>query len=83
MKPMAARFPLLLVMIATPALCAESGADPAAAYRAVLQAQYGARQPAPPARPEEAQKIYDAYLQSMGQPGKSHTGTTNASTHPR
>jgi hypothetical protein len=65
-----------------PASATESGADPVAAYRAVLQAQYAARQPSVPARPDEAQKIYDYYLQSLGQPGKSRSDTGNMTTQP-
>jgi hypothetical protein len=42
-------------------------------YRAIMQAQYAARGQPEPARPEEAQKIYDAYLQSIGRPIKERS----------
>jgi hypothetical protein len=73
---------LLLASSAMPAWCLESSADPVAAYRAILQAQFAARQPAPTARPEEAQKIYDIYLQSIGQQSKSRADAGSNSTQP-
>jgi hypothetical protein len=47
-----------------------------------MRAQLSARQPVTPARPEEAQKIYDTYLQSIGRPKVQPGQTTGDSTQP-
>jgi len=63
-------------------LCAPAQADerarPASAYREVLDAQYAARQPPLAARPEEAQRIYDAYLQSIAKPRRDPSSSSGA-----
>lgn len=41
------------------------------AYRTVMDAQYAARQEPKPARAEEAQRIYENYLKSIGKPARS------------
>ena len=64
--------PLLIL----PARAQEAAAPEPQGYRAVMQAQYAARQRAVPMRPEEAQKIYDAYLQSIGRPIKDRPEET-------
>lgn len=38
------------------------------AYRTVLRAQYAAKAPSPPLNAAEAQRIYDAYLATLGIP---------------
>ena len=48
-----------------PAL-ADEGRPPATAFAEVMQAQYAAKQAPLPANAEEAQRIYDAYLRSIG-----------------
>lgn len=42
--------------------------SPDVAYHTVMKAQYEAREPAPPMRADEAQRIYDAYLSTIGRP---------------
>jgi hypothetical protein len=71
---------LTACLILLSGLCATARADETAlssAHRAVLDAQYAARQQPLPARPEEAQRIYENYLRSIGRP------TRNLSTNPR
>lgn len=63
----------LLVMSAAPAHGAGSENLIPSAYEAAMQAQYAARAAPSPARPEEAQRIYDAYLRSIGQAAKAHS----------
>lgn len=83
-------------MLTRPMLCAVLflGAGPAAraddavpsiSYRAVWDAQYAARAEPMPARPEEAQRIYENYLQSLGKPARkpSIESDANASTPSR
>jgi hypothetical protein len=75
--------PRLKVFLVLPAcLCAPAQADdqarPASAYREVLDAQYAARQPPLAARPEEAQRIYDAYLQSIAKPRRDPPSSSGA-----
>lgn len=48
-------------------------ADPvptASAYREIMAAQYAARAKALELRPDEAQRIYENYLRSMGKPAR-------------
>lgn len=66
-------FGLLLVL---PARAQDAATPEPQGYRAVMQAQYAARQQPAPMRPEEAQKIYDAYLQSIGRPIKDRPEET-------
>lgn len=67
------RLKAFLVFLAC--LCAPAQANdqarPSSAYREVLDAQYAARQPPLAARPEEAQRIYDAYLRSIAKPRRA------------
>ena len=52
-------------------------------YEAVIRAQYAAHTPAVPQRPEEAQRIYENYLKSIGRPtDKSANGADDNSTQP-
>lgn len=44
--------------------------SPSQAYQDVMRAQYAARQASPPISAEEAQRIYDAYLKTIGQPAR-------------
>lgn len=59
----------LICSSCVPAMADEAAPAPSA-YRAVMGAQYAARQPPLPARPEEAQRIYENYLQSIGKPAR-------------
>jgi hypothetical protein len=71
------RFLICMIAVAVVPACAfaqdSSAESPATAYRNVMAAQYAARQKPPPARPEEMQRVYDRYLQSIGQPIKDHS----------
>ncbi|HVW74252.1 MAG TPA: hypothetical protein VHC39_11480 [Rhizomicrobium sp.] len=58
------------MLLVLPARAQEVATPEPQAYRAVMAAQYAARQQPIPARPEEAQKIYDDYLRSIGRPIK-------------
>jgi hypothetical protein len=49
---------------------ADEVVPPQPAYRAIMDAQYAARQRPLPARPEEAQRIYENYLRSIGKPAR-------------
>ena len=76
-------FPRLKVFLVFPVcLCAPAQADerarPASAYREVLDAQYAVRQPPLAARPEEAQRIYEAYLQSIAKPRRDPPSGSDA-----
>ncbi len=75
----------LLMMAAAPARGEQTVPPQASAYREVMQAQYAAQGTPLPARPEEAQRIYESYLRSLGQaPGgqparaQSRDGSTNS-----
>jgi hypothetical protein len=62
---------LLAVVAGVPARAADDGRQPQpSAYQRVMQTQYAAKAAPLPARPEEAQRIYDTYLRSIGQPAK-------------
>ena len=85
MKKYSSGFGMLLTLWAcAPAQAADNGTPPAS-YRQVMQAQYAAKAAPVPARPEEAQRIYDAYLRSIGQPTKDSSLETgsNAGTPSR
>jgi hypothetical protein len=60
---------LLLGLSLSAAAAQDNLPVPAAAYRAVMRAQYGARKPPPPMSAGEAQHIYDAYLSAIGRSG--------------
>jgi hypothetical protein len=64
-------------------LCASATANEAtpapSAYRAVMDAQYAARQQPLPARPEETQRIYENYLESIGKPARGPSTDLDAS----
>ena len=71
------------------ALCAVEGPvqaaaedQPPSAYQAVMKAQLSARQPETAARPEEVQKIYDTYLESIGRSKTSAERSDDTSTLP-
>lgn len=66
MMPMAPAL-FLLAAAAAPATEPAQGA-----YRDVMNAQYAAHGPAIAQRPDEAKRIYDAYLNTLGQ--KAGTG---------
>ena len=52
-------------------------------YRNVMQAQYSASAPSQTATPEEAKRIYDAYLKSIGHSTKeSSPGAGNSAATP-
>jgi hypothetical protein len=55
---------------------ASPSADP---YDAVMNAQYAAYSDPIPQRPEEAQRIYDAYLNAIGQKAKPKSENSSAS----
>lgn len=59
-----------LLLSVCPAARADDAAPPMSAYRAVMDAQYAARQEPMPVRPEEAQRVYENYLQSIGKPAR-------------
>lgn len=62
---------VLLLASAIPAWGAEEGQQPPSSrYEAVMQAQYAAKSVPPPQRAEEAQRVYEIYLKSIGQPAK-------------
>jgi hypothetical protein len=61
---------LLTLWTSATAQAADSGPPPPSSYQQVMQAQYAAKAAPVPAPPEEAQRIYDAYLRSIGQPTK-------------
>jgi hypothetical protein len=63
---------LLVAATIGPAHAADDGQPQPSAYQRVMQAQYAAKAAPLPARPEEAQRIYDTYLRSIGQPAKDH-----------
>lgn len=58
---------------------------PVGSYDAVMQAQYAAHSETVAQRPEEAWRIYDAYLDSIGQKikRKSDTSLANGGDPPR
>jgi hypothetical protein len=65
----------MLLMLTSPAYAA--GSVPSA-YHSVMQAQYSASAPPKAATPEEAKRIYDAYLKSIGHSTKqSSAGAGN------
>jgi hypothetical protein len=68
---------VFLVCLSLP-VQADDRARPASAYREVMDAQYAARQPPLAARAEEAQRIYDAYLQSIGKPRRDPSTSSGA-----
>lgn len=59
----------LVLLAATPAHGEQATPPPSSAYQEVMQAQYAAKGAPLAVRPEEAQRIYDSYLHSLGQPG--------------
>ena len=67
---------LFLLSTWLPVHAAGSQAPAPSAYQDVMRAQYAARTASQPARPEEAQRIYDAYLRSIGQPAKDRSTNT-------
>lgn len=60
------------------AAIADEAAPPPSAYRTVMDAQYAARQQPTPMRPEEALRIYENYLQSIGKPARDLSGDAGA-----
>jgi hypothetical protein len=69
---------ILLVLSASfPARAADSEAPAPSTSQSVMQAQYAAREVPRPARPEEAQRIYDSYLRTIGQPTKDSSTDAN------
>ena len=60
----------LVLLAATPAHGEQSAPPPASAYQEVMRAQYAAKGAALPAQPEEARRIYESYLRSLGQSGE-------------
>lgn len=67
------RLTIILSCTMGTAAMADEATKPSA-YRAVMDAQYAARQQPLPARPEEAQRIYENYLQSIGKPARDLSG---------
>jgi hypothetical protein len=53
--------------LAAPAAAEEAQTSPSA-FAQVMRAQYAAKQAPLPANADEAQRIYDAYLRSIGKP---------------
>jgi len=72
----------LLCLMAGPAFAAENAPAEPSAYRRVMQAQYAAQSAPLPARPDEAQRIYDSYLRSIGQPAKNNSADSGANAGP-
>ncbi len=70
----------IVPLLAPPAHAQEPEKPAPQGYEAVMQAQYAARQPPAPMRPEEAQKIYDTYLQSIGRPLKEQAAESQDNT---
>jgi len=66
----------LLVLVTVTAARGEENAPAPSAYQRVMQAQYAARTTPEPARPEEAQRIYDPYLKSIGQPARDNNSNS-------
>jgi len=73
-------FPALYVLASVVAAqTGDTGTPAIGSYEAVMQAQYAARTEPLPQRPQEAQRIYDAYLKAIGQKAeKSETPFGNA-----
>jgi hypothetical protein len=69
---------MLMVCLGIPARAAESDTSASSSYRQVMQAQYAAKTAPLPARPDEAQRIYNAYLRNIGQPANAHSPDTGA-----
>lgn len=70
---------LLIVRIAAPAWATGNDTSALLAYQQLMQAQYAAKAPPLPARPDEAQRIYNAYLRTIGQSASGRnpdSGTT-------
>ena len=63
------RFATVFAIYVTPAFGAEPG-SPQAVYQDAMRAQYDAQQAVPPIRSDEAARIRDEYLRSIGQPSK-------------
>jgi hypothetical protein len=67
------------------AQASDVGTHPSEVYRDTMKAQYEAHAPHSAQRPEEAQRIYDAYLKSIGQKTQNRTdnavGTTDDQPH--
>ena len=79
-------FALLLLPAAAVAQPAQQkpAPQPTSAYRAVMKAQYEAKEAPKPMRPEEAKRIYENYLRSVAR-SRSPAGETGseAGTSPR
>jgi hypothetical protein len=64
------------------ALSADKKEDVRETYQEIMRAQFAAHEASPPATPEEAQKIYDAYLQSIGRLIKDQPADNGDTTNP-
>jgi len=61
-------FPVLCLLASAVVLQAgDAGTHAVGTYEAVMKAQYAARAEPLPQPPEEARRIYDAYLNAIGQ----------------
>ena len=70
------RYGLCILLLASFPARADDAPKALSAYQRVMQAQYSAKAAPLPARPEEAQRIYDNYLRSIGQPAKEQNMDT-------
>ncbi|HTT96778.1 MAG TPA: hypothetical protein VMF58_01910 [Rhizomicrobium sp.] len=74
---------VLACAAATPA--GNSAQPPAQSYRAVMRSQYAAQGAPIPQRAEEAKRVYDAYLSSIGEKTKGNsqdsTGSAGDTAH--
>jgi hypothetical protein len=70
---------IFIARIAT-AHAADSDAPDTNRYASVIQTQYAAQTPPTKLRADEAQRIYDSYLKSIGQKSKDLSADTAGST---
>jgi hypothetical protein len=72
--------PVLIVLACAAATQSADSASPRTKpYDAVMRAQYAAHGVALPQRPEEARRIYETYLNGIGQKTKSKSDNPSAS----
>jgi hypothetical protein len=68
-------FCALVLILAAAGAHGEQAAPQPSAYQDVMRAQYAAQGAPLPMRPEEARRIYESYLQSLGQQTKDRPST--------
>lgn len=74
-----------LYVLASSATAQHDDVSNADSYAAMMATQYAAQAPVAAQRPEEAQRIYDAYLQSIGQKSRNSSDNSagNVGAQPR